>query len=120
MAMIGLPYEGQYKTTKLAYAAQGGTGLVQPKRVDHIGLILGLCHNAGLRYGPDFTTMDELPRMFEGAAVTPGQIYTTFDAPSIEFPGDWNTDSRMCLAGRAPRPATVLAAILSISTNDRL
>jgi hypothetical protein len=35
----------------------------------------------------------------------------------IEMPGLWDTDTRLHLFGYAPRPATVLAAIIAITTN---
>lgn len=120
-AVIGLPYDAEYQSTKLAYAAAAGTALTQKKRVDHVGLILGTVHNNGLFYGPDFMTMDPLPRFLDAnVESTADQIFEGFDGPSIEFPGEWSTDSRICLKAKAPRPATVLAAVISITTNDRV
>lgn len=120
-AIVGLPYEAQYKSTKLAYAAAAGTALTQTKRVDHVGLILGTTHNNGIFLGPDFATMDALPRVLaDGSESTTDQIFSGFDGPSIEFPGVHSTDSRLCIKGKAPRPAEVRAAAISIQTNDKL
>jgi hypothetical protein len=119
-AVVGLTYTAQFQSTKLAYAAAAGTALTQRKRVDHLGLILADTHYQGLRYGPDFTTMDELPLVEDGAATAVDTVHTAYDADSIEFNGTFDTDSRVCLEAVAPKPCTVLAAIITIQTNDKV
>lgn len=120
-AIVGLPYEARYKSTKLAYAAAAGTALTQVKRVDHVGLILGTTHNNGIFLGPDFVTMDALPRVLaNGSASTTDQIFSGFDGPSVEFPGIHDTDARLCIKGKSPRPAEVRAAVVSIQSNDKV
>lgn len=116
-AVVGLPYRARYKSTKLAYAAQGGTALGRSKRINQLGLILANTHARGVKYGPDFDTLDDLPLMEEAAAVDGDTIHEHFDHDLMEFPGDWNTDSRLCLEAKAPRPATVLAAIVDLQTH---
>ena len=120
-AIVGKTYTADYRSTKLAYAAQGGTALVQPKRVDRIGLILDNTHSKGIKYGSDTGHLDDLPDMLsEGAHTDTGTIFETFDQVSFPFNGDWNTDSRIHLRAQAPRPATCVAAVVSISTKDNL
>ena len=119
-ATVGLGYRARFKSTKLAYAAQAGSALTQKKRVDHLGLILADTHAQGLRYGPDFTNMDELPQMEEGAQVDQDSVWEAYDADAIEFNGDYDTDSRICLEANAPRPCTILAAIVSIQTHEKI
>lgn len=116
-AVVGLPYRARFKSTKLAYAAQGGTALGRRKRVNQIGLILSNTHALGIKYGPDFDVLDDMPLMEQGEAVGANEIHTHYDLDLMEFAGDWNTDSRLCLEAKAPRPCTVLAAILDITTN---
>lgn len=118
-AVVGLPYIAPYKSTKLAYAAALGTALTQRKRVDNIGLILANTHMRGLEVGRDFDRMDPLPLVTGGQPVAEGTIYDAYDYAGQAFPGEWDTDSRMCLRATAPRPVTVLAAIVSMKTNDR-
>lgn len=119
-AVVGLQYVAPYKSTKLAYAAMMGTALTQPKKVDHLAVILANAHHLGLEYGPNFDVMDSLPQVFEGATVAAGTIYGAYDKPSFEFPGAWDTDSRLCLRARAPRPCEVLAAIVGMNTEDKI
>jgi hypothetical protein len=119
-AVVGLTYRARFKSVKLAHAAQGGTALTQPKRVDHLALIMANTHYQGLRYGRDFDTMDDLPLVEEGTVTPADTVWESYDADSIEFNGMYSTDERLCLEAQAPRPCTVLAAIISLKTNDKL
>jgi hypothetical protein len=115
--MYGLPYSASFKSAKLAYGAQGGTALTQPKRVSNIGLVLADTHPQGLEFGPSSTRLDQLPRLEDGALVsTSSGINTAYDERSVGFPGSWDTDSRVYLKASAPRPATVLGMVLTIDT----
>lgn len=116
-AVVGLPYEARFKSTKLAYAAERGTALLQKKRVHQLGLILHKTHYKGLYHGNSFDIMDGLPDVEEGTDVTADTIHDHYDADMIEHPGDWDTDARLCLLAKAPRPCTVLGAVLNIRTH---
>lgn len=118
-AIVGLTYRARFKSTKLAFASGMGTALNQRKRVNSLGLILADTHAQGLRYGPDFVTMDELPLIEQGAAVDEDSVWEAYDEDMIEFPGEWSTDSRICLEANAPRPCTILAATISMATHDK-
>ena len=72
-------YTGRFRSAKLAYAAAAGTALTQKKRVDHLGLILYQTHGQGIRFGQNFTTMNTLPQLYRGAAVTADHVYEEFD-----------------------------------------
>lgn len=120
-AVVGLPYEADWKSTKLAYAASAGSPLTQMKRADHIGFVLADAHNSGLYFGRDFDNLDPMPKVLdEGATVDPDKIFTQFDKISMAFPGLWDEDSRICLKAKAPRPVEVLAAVLTMRTNDKI
>lgn len=121
-AVAGLPYSAAWKGTKLAYAAQLGTALTQKKRVPQLGLVLYKTHNNGLYMGSDtgIAAMQPLPRTLdEGAAVDADKIYRTLDEVAFAVPGRWNSDSRVALRAKAPRPATVLAAVPTVETNEK-
>lgn len=117
-ACIGLGYTAQYKSTKLAYGAQFGTALLQTKRIDHLGLVLGDTHAQGLQYGPDFDNLDDLPLVEEGFELDTNTVWGSFDTDPIEFDGDWDTDARICLQAAAPRPAGVLGIVVEMKTNE--
>lgn len=117
--VVGLSYEAKFKSAKQAFGASLGTPLTQRKRIDHVGLILADTHYQGLEYGPDFETMDQLPLYEDGAETAIDTVWESYDKDMVEFPGEWSTDSRMCLRATAPRPCTVLACIVSMMTNDK-
>lgn len=111
--VVGLTYNAQFKSTKLA---QSGAALVRKTRVDHLGLVLANTHAQGIKYGPDFSTLDDLPLMEDGAATATGTIWSEYNNVYFEFNGTYDTDSRLCLQATAPRPCTVLAAIVTTDT----
>ena len=111
--VVGLTYTAQFKSTKLA---QSGAALVRKTRVDHLGLVLTNTHAQGIKYGPDFSTLDDLPLIEDGAAVATGFLWSEYNNVYFEFNGTYDTDSRLCLQATAPRPCTVLAAIVTTDT----
>lgn len=118
--VVGLPYTPTWKSTKLAYAAEQGTALAQMKRTDKIGFVLHQTHNRGIYFGNDTGKLDPLPRNIDqGATVDNDKIFDHLDQFAMPFPGLWNTDSRIVIRGRAPRPATVLAAVPTVATNEK-
>ncbi|MCK1479326.1 hypothetical protein IVB27_32450 [Bradyrhizobium sp. 197] len=117
-AIVGLGYSATFKSAKLAYGAQLGSALNQTKKVDKIGLVLANTHAQGLEYGQSFTTMDNMPMVEEGAEVDANAVWADFDGMMITVPGEWDTDSRLCLRATAPRPCMVLAAVVGVSTNE--
>lgn len=116
--VAGLAYTAQFKSAKLAYAAQLGTALAQPKKVNKLGFVLANTHAQGIKYGPDFTRLVSLPSIVGGKPVATNAIFSAFDQQAFMFPGEWNTDARLCLQAASPRPCTVLAAIISMETRE--
>lgn len=115
---VGLAYEARYRSAKLAGQTSLGLSITQKSRINSIGAVLADTHAKGLRYGPDFDAMDDLPQMEDGIAVDPQSLWTAYDKGMVEFPGEWGNDSRVCLLGRSPLPCTVLAVALSIDRED--
>jgi hypothetical protein len=118
-ACVGLTYTAQYKSSKLAYAAGMGTALVQKKKITRLGLILKDTHYQAVQYGRDFSNLNNMPLMKDGTTIAADTVHSTFDEESFFFDGVWDTDSRLCLQVAAPKPATILAAIISIETHDK-
>ncbi len=119
-AVVGLPYEAPWQSSKLAYTDDGGTALSEKKKITRFGLILADAHQKGIRFGPDLTRrMDSLPDIQRGALWPPNDIHTEYDCDLMAFPGGWDTDSRLCLRARAPRPVTVLAAIIGMESHGQ-
>jgi hypothetical protein len=90
-----------------------------PKKINGLGLVLADIHAGGLFYGPSFSTLDPLPAIRAGAPVSAGTVATDLDDGATMFPGEWSTDSRVCLEARAPRPATVVAMVAETEMHER-
>ena len=106
-SIAGLGYTARFKSAKL------GQTLSKHKHIDTIAPILIDTHAQGLEMGPDFTTMDNLPLMYQGSAVDTNRVYTEYDEDSQTFPGTWSVDARVCLRATAPRPCTIAAMTIS-------
>lgn len=117
-AVIGLQYTAQYKSTKLAYAAAGGTALTKTKKVKELGLIAEYIHHYGTQFGPDFNNLRNLPSEGPtGAFVDADEVHDQLDFDLIPFADTWSTDSRICIQTVAPYPATIMGVIFEIHTN---
>lgn len=126
-ACIGLGYTAQWKSMKQAFAAAMGTPLNQTKRIDSVGLILRNTQAQALQVGSDFDHLDDLP--LDDLPITLGSqgtddeqpdtnaVLDTYDYQLAPFNDIWSTDSRLCLQAKAPRPVTILAATVSMTTN---
>lgn len=112
--VVGLPYAAQFQSTKLGEATQDvPSPLNAQKKINHLGLIMADVHSKGVRYGADFDHLDDLPSTVNGVDI--GQvILANYDENPSEFPGIWDTDSRLCLQAQAPRPCTMLAVTLDL------
>ena len=117
--VAGLAYTGRFRSTKLAYAAELGSPLNQKKRIARLGAVLANAHSQGLRYGRDFTTMRDLPMTYKGKTYTSEVVRASYDDDGFAFPGEWNTDARLCLEASAPRPVTIMAISLLMETRER-
>jgi 6-phosphogluconolactonase (cycloisomerase 2 family) len=115
--VVGLAYEAQFKGTKLAYAAGGGTALNRRKRLIGLGLTLADTHAKGLKVGDSFDVMNDLPSVEAGAEVDPDHVHEDLETDLFAISSNWTVDSRLCLKANAPRPATVLGCAMVIETN---
>jgi hypothetical protein len=108
--MVGMPYTAQWKSSRLP-DVQGGKSLAAHTRVNELTMVMAWVHAKGLRYGPDFSTLDDLPGIEAGAKVDADAIRTTYAEHSFLFNGRNDVDARLCLQAQAPRPVTILAAV---------
>jgi hypothetical protein len=109
---VGLPYYARFKSSKLMLQTQTEILFGKERRITGLALVLADTHAKGIRFGPDYDTLDDRPEMDGWAPVDPDNIDTDYDADMIQFPSTWATDLRICLKAQAPRPCTVLAVKL--------
>lgn len=112
--VAGLVYTAQWQSSKLASIS--GVGLNEVKKVNRLGVIAKNTHYQGLKYGPDFDTLYDLPQVRSGAVQSADTIYSDFDDDDFPFGGRWDTDSRLCLQAQAPRPCTLLSSVIEIES----
>ena len=111
---VGLPYTAQYKTSKLGLQTQAEILFGKDKRITEVALVLADTHHLGLRFGPDFTNLDDRPQREEWADVAVDTVDEDYDSEPIQFPSTWSPDTRLCLQAQAPRPCTVLAVQITM------
>ena len=116
--VIGLPYNGDWTSTKLAYGAQMGTALMQPKRVSQLGIYFYKTMLDGVSVGRDFDNLRKFTTTKNGGPLTAGELQETFDGNLMSFNGDWDTDSRVSVRMQAPYPCTAAAIVMQVKTND--
>lgn len=119
---VGLPYTGKYKSAKLAYGAEKGTSLLQPKKVALTGVLLSDYHPNGILIGSDFddvNAMDELPKIEKGYPIDANTtLPATLDGNMFPFPGVWDTDARLCIEVKPGYSATLHALVVGMETNQ--
>ena len=115
--VAGLSYDWQWRSAKLAYGVRDGAPLSRRKMLRDVAPILYKTHIRGIRAGQTFDAMDYLPLSFEGETLDANTVLEAYDAQSYCIPGSWNTDTRLCLAGQAPLPCTVLSLSLTMEAN---
>lgn len=118
--IVGLQYTAQFQSTKMA--SLEGIGLLEEKKIDKIGFIAENLHYQGLRYGPTFDQLYDMP-LVEESQITPADtVWPEYHQGDFAFGGEWKSDSRVCLQAEAPKPCTLLAAIAefqSLRTSGR-
>lgn len=116
-AVAGLPYIGQWQSSKLAYAAMAGTAISQKKQVLGVQPVLANTHSKGIRFGQTFTKMVGLPEKYREVA-TGSAVLEEWDDDQFAIPGEWSNDARVCIEAKSPMPAKVLAMVLKMETHE--
>jgi len=115
--VVGLAYEATYKSSKFIELMENASAtLSDAQNVKSVALLLADVHAKGLLYGPSLTEseMRDLPEIENGAPVDVDEVRADYATEKITFPGTWDSDARVCLKAKAPRPCTVLAAIAEV------
>jgi hypothetical protein len=118
-AVVGLAYDGKFKSTKLAQGAVAGTALSRQKRIDHVALIMNKVGWYGVSIGKDFDTMHRLPATLgNGRPLVATETVENWDFNGSPFNGGWGPDERVCFKISSPYPATFMGFVLSMTVNE--
>lgn len=114
-AVSGLVYEGRFNSAKIGTSIFGPGILNKTKRINSLALILYKTHYQGLQYGQDAAHLDNLPLVESGTATPSDTVWDYYDEQAFALNGTFeSTDTRLYLKATAPRPVTVLAAVVDL------
>lgn len=117
-AAVGLPYIGQWRSTKLAYGAALGTALSQRKRVHALNLVMTDTAIDGVKAGRSFSNLSGMPRSYRGQDVTPSQVFDDYDWDAMTTNIVSDPDARVHIQAESPYPVHISAMIYNMKTND--
>lgn len=116
-AIVGLLYEGRYKSPRVMGGASTGTALTQNRVIRRIGLLPYRTPPGALKWGRDFTTMETLrgddPASYDAALVP------ITDDVNKPFNGASTRDPRVCISMPSAGPAALLGMVPHIETNEQ-
>ena len=118
-AQVGLAMpEARLQTMRIEGGAATGTSMGRKKRVYQ--LVARLADTGeGLRYGPDFVTMDEYQlRDTDDLMDSPVSLFNG-DTQSLTMPGNWQREGRVAIAHNVPLPCMVVSLMPQLSTEER-
>ena len=118
--LLGLPYTATYKSAKLVFGGAYGPTLMQRKIFKKLGILARNLHSRSLRYGDASGAMYAMPAVEDGKPVAANTVWDDYDKDMLPVDGVWSTDSRIRLTAQAPLPATVLALVAPVESNERV
>jgi len=118
--VVGLTYTGRYKSSKLSFGAQQGTGLAQRARPAKSSLIIRKAATAGIEYGQNFTTMHRLKDRDVNDAYDSGPALVSATRDRISMPGGLTNDPRLCLRMTAPFPGWIDGFVVGNELMERV
>jgi hypothetical protein len=115
---VGLPFMATLKTMPIEAGAQDGIAQGKTQRINNLVMRL-VDTGAGLFYGPDTATMDELHvRRTNDEMDNPVPLFTG-DTEFKAFPGEYQQGAQITVQHRSPLPCTIVALMPQMNTYDR-
>jgi hypothetical protein len=115
--VVGLAYDWVWQSAKLAYGATTGSPIAMRKKISFVAPVLYKTQLDSLQIGRDATHLSELPTEIEGENVDISTLVDELDADMFPIDGDWSPDSRIYMAGSAPKPFTCLGIAFGFEGN---
>lgn len=115
-AVVGLPYYAEFVSNKLEFLTIGPAALARKKRVSRVAIAMRNTHKQGLQYGTDWDHLDDLPPVEEETTVPADYIWEQYDNDNLVINGTFDFDTRLHLKATAPRPCTVMAAVITVDS----
>ena len=113
---VGLYEDADIETLRFEDGARYGTAQGKTQRMTDIAVRLD--NTVGLKYGPTFDDLDELPFRSSGDLTATAVPLFTGDK-QLPFHGDYTTEARVCLRQSMPLPSTVIGIYPRLVTQDK-
>ena len=117
--VVGLSYQGKYKSSKLPIGAKAGTGLAQRGRASKAAFIIRDAMPGGIEYGQSFDEMDTLKEALGGLDVNGWPELATLTTDLLTCPGRINKDPRICIRWSAPYQGWIDGYVLGMEMHER-
>ena len=115
---VGLPYVARVKTMPLEAGATDGVAQGKTMRINNLVIRL-FQTGAGLWYGPNETTLDEMPFRSSDDAMDEALPLFTGDTNLLPWPSGYENSPQIVIEHRLPTPCTVIALMPQVHTYDR-
>lgn len=116
-AIVGLLYEGTYKSGRLNWGAAMGSGIATNKQIEKAGLILHRTAGGSVSWGDDPEDMERLPDR-DPDSLTYDSAVQLFSMDTEESVMGWtDRDARLYIKMPSAGPATVLGIATTLKTN---
>jgi len=116
LVTVGLLYNSDAKQLRLEAGAQDGTSIGKTRRIHREGMLL---HNTlGIKIGQSFDDMTRV--IFRNGGDLPGvqtPLFSGIHSEIIQF--DYDFENQLCIRADQPLPATILALMPQMVTQDR-
>ena len=113
---VGLYEDADIESLRFEDGARDGTAQGKTQRMT--GIAVRLDNTVGLKYGPTFDDLDELPFRSSGDLTATAVPLFTGDK-QLPFHGDYTTEARVCLRQHMPLPSTVVGIYPRLVTQDK-
>lgn len=118
---VGLAYDWQYKSSRLALGVEGATPMLTNKSLEAVGLLLADYVRSGVKYGAvtgsgAFDAPYSLPLTSSATGTDADEIVAGpgKDETPLDAGGVISFDERVCIAGRSPKPFKLLGMVLGV------
>jgi hypothetical protein len=119
VVQIGLGYTHKWRSLKIPYGAQAGSGVGRTKSVEKVGFVLMETADGSIRYGSGAASLQLLSLRGLGDATDFAVDFFTGETELQPFSQSWGTDPRIYVEGDHG-PCTVLGVTFDMDINERM
>lgn len=122
-AIVGLPYQGRYRSGKLAVGGEAGSTVGQKKRLVRATMLVHHTQLGSIKVGTDFNDLRALPDgVIDFVTDEPRKMFSgeIEDTEFAAHTAEWTTDPRFCFQLGGAGPGAILGYLPVVSVNEKL